>query len=108
MVDQMNMLINMLVSLLVTRRITSLIVDDEITSDIRDAWLARWNADTTKLGYLVTCRKCSSVWAGAATLLLLSLTKYRLVRVIVGALALSEASITIDKLQQPEDTGFDL
>lgn len=95
-------------ALLTARRITSLIVDDEITDDLRSAWLNRWNSDTTKLGYLVTCRKCSSVWAALTTLLLLSLTKYKVIQLIVGSLAISEASIIIDKLQTPPDTGFEL
>lgn len=96
-----------LIALLIARRLTSLITEDKLTQPARDAFLAK-HPTTTQLGYLVTCRNCVSVWSGLVTLLLLPLAKYRVVKIVGGALALSEASITADRLLDAQDTGFNL
>lgn len=96
-----------LISVLVARRLTSLITEDKLTEPARNAFLAN-HPTTTQLGYLVTCRKCVSVWSGLVTLLLLPLAKYRVVRIVGGALAISEASITADRLLDAQDSGFNL
>lgn len=102
----MNKLAYAAVAYLATRRITSLVVDDYITEDARDAFLKRFPADETKVGYLATCRNCSSVWAAAVTICLLPLTKYFGVRLVLQSLALSEASIITDRVlsQYDKDT----
>lgn len=92
-----------LVAALATRRLTSLIVDDEITSNVREAIWAKRPPEESKIGYLFTCRKCSSVWAGFAVLLLL---RSRLPgRMIADTLALSELSILVDD-KQPKSAFF--
>ena len=93
-------------ALLATRRITTLITEDKITEDLRDAVTRRFPPEHTKLGYLVTCRKCSSIWAALCSLLLLALGNVPVVRTVLYALALSEATILTDKFV-PAD-GFDL
>lgn len=45
-----------------TWRLTSLVVDDEITRPARD-WIATYLPEGSKLGYLVNCRACTSMWA---------------------------------------------
>jgi hypothetical protein len=51
------------------RRLTTLIVEDKVTERLRAAWWRRY-PEETPLGYIPTCRNCSSVWAaGAVTLL---------------------------------------
>lgn len=80
---------------LATRRLTHLVVEDKITEDLREAVFKRHAPETTKLGYLFTCTRCSSVWAG---LIVLLLGRSRLPgSVIVDTLALSEVSILVDE-----------
>lgn len=89
-----------LVAALATRRLTSLMVDDEITNNLREKM---YSYDNYYLSYLFTCRKCSSVWAGFAVLLLL---RSRLPgRMIADTLALSELSILVDD-KQPKSAFF--
>lgn len=45
-----------------TARLTQLVVDDEITRDLRDFVADRWPG--SKAEYLVNCPVCVSVWAG--------------------------------------------
>lgn len=78
---------------LATKRLTTLVVEDEITRDIRDLVWRKYPPETTKLGYLVTCVKCSSVWAGAVVLLL---ERSRYTRWIVSTLALSESALALN------------
>lgn len=95
----MKALITALIALLAARRITTLMTEDVITEDIRSALLAKYPPERNKFGYLLTCRKCSSVWAGVVTLLLLSLANdRRFAQLIVGSLALSEGSILVDRV----------
>lgn len=47
-------------------RVTRLIVEDEITADLRSAWFERHDPAATKLGYLVTCPWCTGFWVSAA------------------------------------------
>ena len=94
----MNRALTALTAYLATRRITSLITEDKITEDLRNVVWQKFSPEDTKLGYLVTCRKCSSLWAGLMALCLLSLSNTTPARFVVNALALSEASILTDKL----------
>lgn len=90
-------------TLLATRRITSLVTEDAITEDIREAVTRRYPPEHHKLGYLVTCRKCTSVWAALAALSLVALSNVPVVRSVLYALALSEASIIADRYMPAED-----
>lgn len=48
-------------------RITRLVVDDEITRELRDAVRDHFGEDS-KWTYLVNCPYCVSVWAGLASM----------------------------------------
>ncbi len=76
----------MLIELLAVARITRLVTEDSITEPFRD-WAMGFNP---KLGELVQCRMCTSVWAGAVVVLA-SRSVPRLTRM----LALSEGAILL-------------
>ena len=84
-----------LLFLLSTRRLTSLIVDDAIFDAAREAVWRNHPPNRIGIGYFLTCRQCTSVWAGLVTVLL---SRSNLGRVVLVALALSEATIEIDEL----------
>lgn len=78
-------------------RLTALVTVDEITEPIR----ARVQLAATgkpqghpveRLSYLITCHRCVSVWAG---FVVLGLSRFAVGRVIINALALSQAEITL-------------
>lgn len=50
---------------LATYRVTRLIVEDEITEPVRDLVWKRFSPEETKIGYLLTCPHCTSVWVAA-------------------------------------------
>lgn len=52
------------VDALATFRLTRLVVEDELTSPIREAVWKRYDASDTKIGYLLTCPWCVSIWVG--------------------------------------------
>lgn len=93
----MTSILKLLINVLAARRLTYLITDDKITEDFRSIVEGRFPPDMNKLGYLVTCRKCTSVWVGVA-LGLLTLTHSKRISSVVYGLALSEAVIVTDKL----------
>lgn len=45
-------------------RLTKLVIDDEITSDVRDKLFERFPPESTKIGFMLTCPWCVSIWAG--------------------------------------------
>ena len=51
---------------LATYRLSRLIVEDEITSPIRDRVWKNHPPHTSRLGYLFTCYWCSSIYAASA------------------------------------------
>lgn len=55
---------------LATYRATVLVIEDEITSPVRDKVFEKFPPQSTKLGYLLTCPWCVSIWAGAGLLAL--------------------------------------
>ena len=95
----MNLLVNVAAAYLATRRVTTLMTSDTITEPMREWVWKRQGPEDTKIGYLFTCRKCSSVWAGAVVL---AAIMTRPGRALAGVLALSEASILTDALLPPE------
>lgn len=88
-----DVLLSAAASALATRRLTTVAVEDEIAREVRERVWEKFPPETSKIGYLLTCRKCSSVWAGAAVF---ALSRFRATRWIVAALALSEASLSLD------------
>lgn len=57
------LLISLLLDIVATYRLTRLIVRDEITADLREIVFKRFPPRTSKLGYLLTCTWCISIWA---------------------------------------------
>lgn len=53
------------VSALATYRLTRLITTDEIFSDLRVKWWKK-HPPETKLGYVITCDWCTSIYAASA------------------------------------------
>lgn len=75
------------VAVLATKRLTRLAVDDAILEDARQAFWKKFPPETNKLGYLVTCHACSSVWAG------LVVATGLVPRPVLVSLAMSEATL---------------
>ncbi|AKJ72546.1 hypothetical protein PP301_gp008 [Gordonia phage GMA2] len=75
---------------LAAHRITTLIIEDEISSPIRDRVLD--STDNYMVRYLLTCHKCMSVWSAFVVILL---GHGSLGRVLLNTMALSEAAILI-------------
>lgn len=71
-------------------RITELVVEDEVSRETRE-WVDRHAPDKVK--YLVSCKRCVSVWAGFAVL-------YLLPRRWVYALAASAVTMLVEEQVQ--------
>lgn len=78
---------------LATRRLTHLIVNDEITRPAREKLLD--SEANYWIQYVFSCTRCMSIWSGLVVLLL---SKTRLTRMVASVLALSEASIMVDEI----------
>lgn len=95
-----------LVSVLAARRLTQLVVEDEITRPLRDA-VGRWGdrhpegSLPDRLAYLVSCSACTSVWAAAGVL---AAARFRAGRAAAQVLALSAAALAaqavVDRLER--------
>jgi hypothetical protein len=62
----MNDLVSLARTSLATYRLSRLAVEDEITSPIRDRIWKTYPPESTKVGYLLTCYWCSSIYAASA------------------------------------------
>ena len=51
---------------LATYRLTRFLVRDELAAPLREAVWSRYPPETSKVGYLLTCEWCTSIWAGSA------------------------------------------
>lgn len=96
----------MILEALATRRLTQLVVEDEITRPARELvtnWADRHAVGTLpdRLGYLVDCPACSSVWCAAV---ILGLRQFRAGRWVIGVLALSGAALVIQSVTQQEES----
>lgn len=93
--------------ILATTRLTTLITQDEISAPLREKVDRAATQDphsraaTLRLPYLLSCNRCTSVWAAAATLLLYAHPR---TRPIPQLLALSQAAITTFTLLDLLDT----
>ena len=83
--------ISFLVDGLAVFRLTKLVNDDEIFADVRDKLLDRFPPESTKLGYLITCPWCVSIYTGLAAALARELAP-RPWNVVASALAFSAAT----------------
>ena len=54
------------VDALAVYRMTKFIIDDELLADLREKITDRYPPDSTKLGYLVGCPWCVSIYMGTA------------------------------------------
>jgi hypothetical protein len=59
-----NKLIRFVSDLLATYRLTKLVMDDEITQDLRMAIYTKF-PQNSKISYFIGCPWCVSIWAGA-------------------------------------------
>jgi hypothetical protein len=83
--------ISFLIDGLAVFRVTKLVNDDEIFADVRDKLLDRFPPESTKLGYLITCPWCVSIYTGFAAALARELAP-RTWNVVASALAFSAAT----------------
>lgn len=87
-----------IITVLAIRRLTQLVVQDELTSPVRDR-IMEWAKDAPtgspkeRISYLVGCGACASVWASAVILLL---NRHRTGRVLNTVLAGSGAVLIMD------------
>lgn len=97
------------VAALATRRLTALVVEDEITKPLRQA-VNRWAKDSPefslreRIDFMVNCGACASVWAAGAVLLLDRFTAGRLVLQLLATSA--AAQITEAVTQRIQEGGF--
>lgn len=97
---------------LAAARLTQLVVDDEITSPVRDHIRAlseneeypsaRWTA-LDKLDTAINCHACTSVWAGGGVLVAEQAGPVG--RFLVRALALSQAALAVKSVIERIDRG---
>lgn len=98
---------NHLLSALAVYRLTKLVAEDQIFEPYRER-IVLWSEEGTdgslqdKIGYLVECRACVSVWASAAVIALGFLGRPG--KLVIGVLAGSAASLAVagamDKLEK--------
>lgn len=55
---------------LATYRLTRLVVEDELVSELREWVWKNHPPEETKIGYFLTCPHCASVWAGGVVALM--------------------------------------
>lgn len=90
-----------------TARLTALVAQDEITAPVRERVIAWASAHPDgslpeRLGYLVDCRACASIWAALAVTGIWA--SGRGGRALVGVLALSQGTLmlssVLDRLEE--------
>jgi hypothetical protein len=55
-------MLNFVIDALATYRLTKLVIDDEITKDLRKKWFEKFPPQSTKLGFMATCPWCAGFW----------------------------------------------
>ncbi len=96
---------NPIVLVLATQRLTKLVVEDEITSPVRqriDAWAGDSPEGTLKerINFAVNCGACTSVWAAGAVLLA---DRFPAGRLLLRVLAGSSAALLLNAYQEKMD-----
>lgn len=61
----MNKLADFVITALATYRLSKLVMQDVITEDLRDKYWDKFPRNT-KMGYLLTCPWCVSIWTAGA------------------------------------------
>jgi len=82
-----DLLIFVMISL-ATARLTRLITTDQILSPLRDRVWKKHPPESSKIGYLLTCDWCTSIWVSSA-LVLMSIISTTLVVAVASILAAS-------------------
>ena len=59
-----NNTLTLLTDIVAVYRLTKLVTDDKLTEDIREAIFSKFPPNSSKLGYLLSCGWCTSIWAG--------------------------------------------
>lgn len=59
-------LLPLLLDILAVYRLTKLVLDDQIMAEVREKIWEKFPPESTKIGYLITCPWCTSIWMGAA------------------------------------------
>lgn len=95
----------MIVEALATRRLTQLVVEDEITRPARELvtnWADRHRTGTMpdRIGYLVDCPACASVWCAGVVMVL---RRFRAGRWVIGVLALSGAALVVQAVTASQE-----
>lgn len=61
----MRPVLSLALDVMAAKRLTRLAVDDAIVNGLREKVWDRFPSEKSKLGYLISCHACTSVWAGA-------------------------------------------
>jgi hypothetical protein len=86
---------------LATYRLTRLVTEDELTAPLRDRIWETHPPESSRLGYLISCPHCTSIYAGAAVSALAFVASTAISRrhhgqvpsmLLIGTLALSGAT----------------
>jgi hypothetical protein len=89
---------SLVIDALATYRLTRLVVEDEITADLRDLVWNKYPPEKTKVGYAITCPHCTSMYAA-----LLVAAAPRRARPLVYALALAAITSLLHDARQAAD-----
>lgn len=86
-----NPALTLLVDTVAVYRLTKLVMEDRITEELREIVFNRFPPRSTKIGYLLTCSWCVSIWAAGVvfTLRKLSPTTADYVNSILAASAVT-------------------
>jgi hypothetical protein len=90
---------------LATHRLTRLITEDELTRPARDFIHASHPPATSKLGYVLTCPYCASIYAAAA-ITITHIPKLRALRFLVYSLAIADVTAILADRNQKSTTGW--
>lgn len=85
----------LIADVIAVRRLTRLIQDDRITEELRDLYWDKFPVNT-KMGFLLTCPWCVSIWAGLAIFGLRKLSP-ETANILSGLLAASEITGQLDR-----------
>lgn len=93
---------NPVILIAATQRLTQLIAEDEITAPLRnkiEVWAEKYPEGSfpDRLAYAINCKACSSVWAAG---LVLGVSRLRVAKPVLQALALSAAALAADRIRE--------
>ena len=89
-------LLDTLILALAVFRICRLLIEDEILSGPRDRFWARFPPESTKIGYLLTCYWCLSIWVAIPVVALYLFVPWLAIPV-AAVFALSAVAALVDR-----------